>query len=150
MYNLKLLFQTAGETQSTKTKTCNSRVSFQTAGRIKKLMCLPCLVGRTARQTHQFVDSPCSLEWNPRIIHQLVENADKCMLLNNEALCDIYFRTLNLITPAYGDPLPRSAQLRFAEYRGEFDSFPTSALLYDWLCPFDIPRLSAVSCTDFA
>merc|ERR1711894_38623 len=35
--------------------------------------------------------------------HQLVENADECMLLGNEALYDICFRTLKLTTPTYGD-----------------------------------------------
>merc|ERR1712135_174769 len=33
----------------------------------------------------------------------LVENADECMLLDNEALYDICFRTLKLTTPTYGD-----------------------------------------------
>merc|ERR1712070_73143 len=35
--------------------------------------------------------------------HQLVENADECMGLDNEALYDICFRTLKLTTPTYGD-----------------------------------------------
>merc|ERR1712216_919131 len=35
--------------------------------------------------------------------HQLVENADECFLLDNEALYDICFRTLKLTTPTYGD-----------------------------------------------
>merc|ERR1712100_683119 len=35
--------------------------------------------------------------------HQLVENADECCLLDNEALYDICFRTLKLTTPTYGD-----------------------------------------------
>ena len=35
--------------------------------------------------------------------HQLVENADECMLLDNEALYDIRFHTLKLTTPTYGD-----------------------------------------------
>ena len=33
-------------------------------------------------------------------VHQLVENADECMVLDNEALYDICFRTLKLITPS--------------------------------------------------
>ncbi|XP_057517972.1 tubulin beta-2 chain-like [Amaranthus tricolor] len=33
-------------------------------------------------------------------IHQLVENADVCMVLDNEALYDICFRTLKLTTPS--------------------------------------------------
>lgn len=36
-------------------------------------------------------------------IHQLVENADQCFALDNEALYDICFRTLKLATPSYGD-----------------------------------------------
>lgn len=33
-------------------------------------------------------------------VHQLVENADECMVLDNEALYDISFRTLRLATPS--------------------------------------------------
>lgn len=36
-------------------------------------------------------------------IHQLVENADQCFALDNEALYDICFRTLKLANPSYGD-----------------------------------------------
>jgi tubulin beta len=36
-------------------------------------------------------------------IHQLVENADQCFALDNEALYDICFRTLKLLDPTYGD-----------------------------------------------
>ncbi|ETO00283.1 tubulin beta chain [Reticulomyxa filosa] len=36
-------------------------------------------------------------------VHQLVENADEVMVIDNEALYDICFRTLKLSTPAYGD-----------------------------------------------
>ena len=35
-------------------------------------------------------------------VHQLVENSDECMVLDNEAL-RICFRTLKLTTPTYGD-----------------------------------------------
>ncbi|KQK17085.1 hypothetical protein BRADI_1g32430v3 [Brachypodium distachyon] len=34
-------------------------------------------------------------------VHQLVENADECMVLDNEALYDICFRTLKLSTPTF-------------------------------------------------
>ncbi|KAH8520006.1 hypothetical protein H0E87_001457 [Populus deltoides] len=34
-------------------------------------------------------------------VHQLVENADECMVLDNEALYDICFRTLKLTTPSW-------------------------------------------------
>jgi len=36
-------------------------------------------------------------------VHQLVENADEVMVIDNEALYDICFRTLKLQTPTYGD-----------------------------------------------
>ncbi|KAL2547692.1 Tubulin beta-6 chain [Forsythia ovata] len=34
-------------------------------------------------------------------VHQLVENADECMVLDNEALYDICFRTLKLTNPSW-------------------------------------------------
>jgi Tubulin/FtsZ family, GTPase domain len=36
-------------------------------------------------------------------IHQLVENADQCFVLNNETLYDICFRTLKLSKPTNSD-----------------------------------------------
>jgi len=36
-------------------------------------------------------------------VHQLIENADEVMVIDNEALYDICFRTLKLTTPTYGD-----------------------------------------------
>jgi tubulin beta len=36
-------------------------------------------------------------------VHQLVENADEVMCIDNEALYDICFRTLKLTTPTFGD-----------------------------------------------
>jgi tubulin beta len=36
-------------------------------------------------------------------VHQLVENADQCFALDNEALYDICFRTLKLTNPSYSD-----------------------------------------------
>ena len=33
-------------------------------------------------------------------VHQLVENADECIVLDNEALYDICFRTLKLSNPS--------------------------------------------------
>uniref|UniRef100_A0A453H194 Tubulin beta chain n=1 Tax=Aegilops tauschii subsp. strangulata TaxID=200361 RepID=A0A453H194_AEGTS len=38
-------------------------------------------------------------------VHQLVENADECMVLDNEALYDICFRTLKLTNPSCKPPL---------------------------------------------
>ncbi|KAH7550293.1 hypothetical protein JRO89_XS13G0166300 [Xanthoceras sorbifolium] len=45
-------------------------------------------------------------------VHQLVENADECMVLDNEALYDICFRTLKLTTPSYDDGNRKVAILR--------------------------------------
>lgn len=39
-------------------------------------------------------------------VHQLVENADECMVLDNEALYDICFRTLKLTTPSCKFTIP--------------------------------------------
>merc|ERR1712196_459851 len=36
-------------------------------------------------------------------VHQLVENSDEVMVIDNEALYDICFRTLKLTTPTFGD-----------------------------------------------
>jgi len=36
-------------------------------------------------------------------VHQLLENTDQCMVIDNEALYDICFRTLKLTNPTYGD-----------------------------------------------
>jgi len=36
-------------------------------------------------------------------VHQLVENSDEVVVLDNEALYDICFKTLKLTTPTYGD-----------------------------------------------
>ncbi|KAH7433163.1 hypothetical protein KP509_07G057000 [Ceratopteris richardii] len=36
-------------------------------------------------------------------VHQLIENSDECMVLDNEALYDICFRTLKLASPTFGD-----------------------------------------------
>ncbi|XP_048627866.1 tubulin beta-4 chain-like [Brassica napus] len=36
-------------------------------------------------------------------VHQLVENADECIVLDNEALYDICFHTLKLSNPSFGD-----------------------------------------------
>lgn len=83
-------------------------------------LCLPC----AAAFTHPLTTSPTSLSpslcpfpfslsqvsdtvvepYNATLsVHQLVENADECMILDNEALYDICFRTLKLTTPSFGD-----------------------------------------------
>ncbi|KAB5573575.1 hypothetical protein DKX38_000769 [Salix brachista] len=40
-------------------------------------------------------------------VHQLVENADECMVLDNEALYDICFRTLKLSNPSCKSTIPQ-------------------------------------------
>ncbi|KAM7252666.1 hypothetical protein ACFE04_008175 [Oxalis oulophora] len=44
-------------------------------------------------------------------VHQLVENADECMVLDNEAIYDIFFRTLKLTTPSFGELLKEQKYL---------------------------------------
>lgn len=53
-------------------------------------------------------------------VHQLVENADECMVLDNEALYDICFRTLKLTTPSCKIWYPPIANLPFANQRSLF------------------------------
>lgn len=61
-------------------------------------------------------------------VHQLVENADECMVLDNEALYDICFRTLKLTTPSCKD----------------FISSISFSTLLDHICVFSIsPQLCA-------
>jgi len=36
-------------------------------------------------------------------VHQLLEIADECFILDNEALYDVCFRTLKLTSPTFGD-----------------------------------------------
>jgi len=44
-----------------------------------------------------------SQQYRQLSVHQLVENSDEVMVLDNEALYDICFRTLKLENPTYGD-----------------------------------------------
>merc|ERR1712130_1049972 len=66
--------------------------------------------------THSLGGGTCSVFPSPKVsdtvvepynatlsVHQLVENADEVMVIDNEALYDICFRTLKLTTPTYGD-----------------------------------------------
>lgn len=55
-------------------------------------------------------------------VHQLVENADECMVLDNEALYDICFRTLKLTTPS----------CMFLTFRFLFHWFTNVLLVYLW------------------
>merc|ERR1719456_1355515 len=98
--------------------------------------------------------------------HQLVENADEVMMMDNEALYDICFRTLKLTTPTYGDlnqprvgrpqrrdvlpPLPGPAELRYPQARGEHDPVPAPSLLHERLRAADVPRFAAVPRADGA
>ena len=67
------------------------------------------LTAFTGLQTFSVVPSPKVSDtvvepYNATLsVHQLVENADECMILDNEALYDICFRTLKLTTPTFGD-----------------------------------------------
>merc|ERR1711937_156889 len=95
-------------------------------------------------------------------VHQLVENADEVMVLDNEALYDICFRTLKLTTPTYGDLnhlvsasmsgatscLRFPGQLNSSQARCEHDSVPSSALFHDWIRAVDQPWLPAVPFSD--
>ena len=50
------------------------------------------------------VSTPVVEPYNATLsVHQLVENADQCFALNNEALNDICFRTLKLKNPSFAD-----------------------------------------------
>uniref|UniRef100_M4CMF7 Tubulin beta chain n=1 Tax=Brassica campestris TaxID=3711 RepID=M4CMF7_BRACM len=69
-------------------------------------------------------------------VHQLVENADECMVLDNEALYDICFRTLKLATP--------TSQLRPPQARGQPNPLPSSPLLHGRFRTSHIPRLPAI------
>ncbi|KAF5750876.1 Tubulin beta-8 chain -like protein [Tripterygium wilfordii] len=53
-------------------------------------------------------------------VHQLVENADECMVLDNEALYDICFRTLKLTTPSCKILDPSHPKLLFCPMRKAF------------------------------
>ncbi|KAG6384342.1 hypothetical protein SASPL_155848 [Salvia splendens] len=63
-------------------------------------------------------------------VHQLVENADECMVLDNEALYDICFRTLKLTTPslvslaAFASQGKLNSDLR--KLAVEFDTIPAT------------------------
>merc|ERR1719486_1134408 len=89
-------------------------------------------------------------------VHQLVENSDESLLLDNEALYDICFRTLKLTTPTFGDlnhlvpPLPGPAQLRPAQAGRQHDPLPPPPLLHDRLRAADVARLAAVPRPDGA
>lgn len=60
-------------------------------------------------------------------VHQLVENADECMVLDNEALYDICFRTLKLTTPSC-----KYLLLAMLEKAFLFFSYWTKLQLFSW------------------
>merc|ERR1712107_232171 len=75
-------------------------------------------------------------------VHQLVENTDETFCIDNEALYDICFRTLKLMTPTYGDlnhlpQVPRPAERRPEEAGGEHGPLPPPPLLHARLRPVD-------------
>ncbi|XWS28755.1 hypothetical protein CRYUN_Cryun25bG0098400 [Craigia yunnanensis] len=67
-----------------------------------------CLKGNCAEKpdkkgSRNLLSSAC-ISWSLTLsVHQLVENADELMVLDNEALYDICFRTFKLTTPSVGD-----------------------------------------------
>merc|ERR1712037_980654 len=77
--------------------------------------------------------------------HQLVENADECFLLDNEALYDICFRTLKLTTPTYGD-LNHLVSLPSPVSPAASDSPVSSTLISEssllTSCPSPVPELT--------
>ncbi|GFS32337.1 tubulin beta 8 [Actinidia rufa] len=93
-------------------------------------------------------------------VHQLVENADECMVLDNEALYDICFRTLkthhtkfwgleppNISNNEWSDMLfaiPRSAELRPTKASREFDPIPATPLLHGGVCAPNLTRVPAI------
>ncbi|XP_052201283.1 tubulin beta chain-like isoform X2 [Diospyros lotus] len=81
-------------------------------------------------------------------VHQLVENADECMVLDNEALYDICFRTLKLATPTF--LLAMACSLAMASDHSPLQDFcvadPNSPVLLNGLACKD-PKL--VEANDF-
>ncbi|KAF3455275.1 hypothetical protein FNV43_RR05723 [Rhamnella rubrinervis] len=89
----------------------------------------------------------------------------ECMVLDNEALYDICFRTLKLTTPSWVVSVlnamycvgilsankgclnvPWATELRSEETCSEPHSFPPSAFLYGWFCSSYLTRISTVPC----
>lgn len=71
-------------------------------------------------------------------VHQLVENADECMVLDNEALYDICFRTLKLTNPSC-----KSIELLLSSLTNKFKTVMTciycSCMWCSWWSePFDL------------
>ena len=94
--------------------------------------------------------------------HQLVENSDETMMMDNEALYDICFRTLKLTTPTYGDlnhlvSAAMSAVTCCIRFPGQLNCdlrkiavnmipFPRLHFLHDRFRPVDLPWFPAVPC----
>ncbi|KAI3684071.1 hypothetical protein L2E82_49973 [Cichorium intybus] len=83
--------------------------------------------------------------------HLIVENADERMVLDNEALYDICFRTLKLTTPSFGDlnhPISAtmsgvSCCLRFLGQLKNSQSI-SSPLFHGRFSPSHIPRVPTI------
>eukprot|EP01018_Ginkgo_biloba_P012349 Gb_28103 [translate_table: standard] len=75
-------------------------------------------------------------------VHQLVENADECMILDNEALYDICFRTLKLTTPTF--------ELGPEEASSEPGAIPSAAFFHGGIRSSDVKRVAAVPSIDSA
>jgi tubulin beta len=82
-------------------------------------------------------------------VHQLVENSDESVLIDNEALYDICFRTLKLTTPTYGEaPVLRATYLLHVTNLGVVFSQVTSTTWSAPACPASPPAsASRVSST---
>nr|GMD14706.1 tubulin beta-4A chain isoform X3 [Ipomoea batatas] len=95
-------------------------------------------------------------------VHQLVENADEYMVLDNEALYDICFRTLKVTTPSFGDlnhlisatmsgvtcclRFPGQLNSDLRKLAVQLDSLPSFALLYGGVCSSHFSRIPAIPC----
>jgi len=94
----------------------------------------------------------------------LVENADEVMVIDNEALYDICFRTLKLTTPTYGDLnhlvsaamsgvtaciIPRTVEQLLEKDGSQLDSIPETALLHGRIRSIDL-RITTIQSTHCA
>ena len=84
-----------------RSSTC--RLSLDIVSLKRGFLSAPCLIAICIIKFPQVSDTVVEPYNATLSVHQLVENADEVMVLDNEALYDICFRTLKLTTPTYGD-----------------------------------------------
>ena len=90
-------------------------------------------------------------------IHLLVDSTDEVMVIDNEALYDICFRTLKLTTPTYGDlnhlvsavMSGVTCSLRFLVnliliQESLLSIYSFHSFSYDWLCSFYFMRFTTI------